>query len=381
MNKRKSIMILIPQLNFGGMAKVASHIVGVLSEKVNITIVLVNSTLEIREKTYGADIKRLQGNPITKLIQLRRFIRDNNFDDIVSFGTIDNILNVLLRKASSRVILTEHSVKSFENVIEKKRYKKYLYGWLIKLLYPKADVVVAVSSGIADDLAESFNVKSNVKVIYNPVFISNQQQTLNEDEYKLITNIRNLGGKILVNVGRVTDAKGQYNLVRSMKYLPSNMHLLIIGEGDDAERVKRLVSEERLTDRVHFLGYKTNVSAWMEVSDRYVSMSWFEGFPTVFIESIKSGTPVVSADVYAGPREILSNGFMHDYGVKIDYPKVLQNGVLSNRFNFTKVNNTGMDEAEKAFANSVIASFDYEFNLDYSFLNITDVRESYLEIL
>lgn len=381
MNKQKSIMILIPQLNFGGMAKVASHIIGVLSERVKITIVLVNSSLEVREKTYGADIKRLQGNPIAKFIQLRRFIRENDFDDIVSFGTIDNILNVLLRSSTSRVILTEHSVKSFENVIEKQQYKRYLYGWLIKVLYPKADVVVAVSSGIADDLEEKFGISSNVRVIYNPVSISDQQQDLSEDEYNYIQNIRNQGGKILLNVGRITDAKGQYNLVRAMTYLPDDIHLLLIGEGEDVQRVATLASEKNLTERVHLLGYKTNVSAWMNLSDRYVSMSWFEGFPTVFVESIKSGTPVVSADIYAGPREILSNGSFLDYKSVIDYPTVLTNGVLSNRFDFTKVDKEGMMAAEKSYANSVMLSFESEFNLDSSFLNIEDVQKSYLEIL
>ena len=158
MNKKKSIMVLIPQLNFGGMAKVASHIIGVLNGKVNITIVLVNSSLEIRENTYGAEIKRLKGNPLAKYLQLRQIIQKGGYDDIVSFGTIDNILNVTLRHANSRVILTEHSVKSFENVIEKQQYKRYLYNILIKLLYPKADVVVAVSSGIADDLEAKFHV-------------------------------------------------------------------------------------------------------------------------------------------------------------------------------------------------------------------------------
>lgn len=381
MNKQKSIMILIPQLNFGGMAKVASHIIGVLSERVKITIVLVNSSLEVREKTYGADIKRLQGNPIAKFIQLHRFIRENDFDDIVSFGTIDNILNVLLRSSTSRVILTEHSVKSFENVIEKQQYKRYLYGWLIKVLYPKADVVVAVSSGIADDLEEKFGISSNVRVIYNPVSISDQQQDLSEDEYNYIQNIRNQGGKILLNVGRITDAKGQYNLVRAMTYLPDDIHLLLIGEGEDVQRVATLASEKNLTERVHLLGYKTNVSAWMNLSDRYVSMSWFEGFPTVFVESIKSGTPVVSADIYAGPREILSNGSFLDYKSVIDYPTVLTNGVLSNRFDFTKVDKEGMIAAEKSYANSVMLSFESEFNLDSSFLNIEDVQKSYLEIL
>ena len=248
-------------------------------------------------------------------------------------------------------------------------------------MYPKADVVVAVSSGIADDLEAKFHVSSNVKVIYNPVSISDQVQSLSHEEQELINNIRNQGGKILINVGRVTDAKGQFNLVKAMTHLPENMHLLLIGEGEDVQRVKTLIHEQNLTERVHLLGYKTNVSAWMTSADRYVSMSWFEGFPTVFIESIKSQTPVVSADVYAGPREILSNGTLRDYKANLVYPVVLQNGVLSERFDFTKIDDTGMQHAEKAFANAVMSSFDYEFNLESSFLNIEDVQKSYLEIL
>jgi len=64
-------------------------------------------------------VVRLAGNRFTKFIQLRKILSEGKFSAVISFGVIDNLLNVMLTPKKFNRILTEHSTKSVENELEK----------------------------------------------------------------------------------------------------------------------------------------------------------------------------------------------------------------------------------------------------------------------
>lgn len=376
---KNKIAIFIPQFYWGGMPKVASHLISELEKFYEIDLILVNSSMEVRENTGLSNVIRLRGNGLKKLLDLHKLLNNRDYKAVISFGIIDNLLNVLLNK-TSKTILTEHSTKSFDNEIEPSKLKKLLYAIGMKKIYPKAYKVISVSRGIADDLLKMYNVDS--EVIYNPIKIDLQTGHLEEEDVKFIESLKRQNKTLLLNAGRVTRPKGQMNLINSMQYLPNDIDLLILGEGPDLDNLKERTAELKLTARVHFLGYKKNIAAWMSAADYYVSMSWFEGFPTVLVESILSGTPIVSADIFSGPREILSNGSMTSYSDKIEYPKVLVNGVLSERFDFrSKRSDKEISAAEMGFARAVEIAMESDFPLQFDFVEIQQTINEYRKII
>lgn len=378
---KNKIAVLIPQLYWGGMPRVASNLVGNLIQSYDIDFIVVNSTMEIREETYEATIHRVQGSKLSKFLNIRSLLHKNDYKAVISFGIVDNFLNILLTPNRTKTIITEHSTKSFDNKIEKGLFRKFFYSLGIKYLYNRADHVVAVSQGISEDLKKQFGVKK-IDVIYNIVSLSaNSSQLIQEDE-ELIQRIWNKGGTVLVNAGRITEPKGQMNLIKSMKYLNDLYHLVLIGEGDMTSTISDFVADNGLTDRVHIIGYRRNIRPWLEVADLYVSMSWFEGFPTVLLEAIQSGTPVVSSDIFSGPREILSDGEILDYSVELSYPYRTTNGIISSRFNaFNEQDFKNMEKYEKDFANAIMYAKDQKFNVQVNFVNEKSIVQQYIYLI
>lgn len=377
------IAILIPQFYWGGMPRVASHLIRSLMTDYRITLILVNTNLKIREETYGVEVIRLHGTGKRKFFELRKILRKNKFKAVISFGIVDNILNILEAPRKTKTIITEHSTKSFDNEIEKNPLKKVLYALAMRFLYSKADKIVAVSAGIKNDLERVYKIK-DIETIYNISYLNERQEPLDVESKKLIENIKQKHGHILINAGRITQAKGQMNLVRSMQYMKSSgMHLILLGEGPDVENIRREIKKLHLENNVHLVGTQMNIMTWLKESDVYVTMSWFEGFPTVLTESIENGIPVISSDIYSGPREILSNGKINEYETQLEYPLKLQNGILTDRFDF-RDSNTDFSKIEKNFALAVETYFKEDvinnnLNLDY-FDNEISIRK-YKELI
>jgi glycosyltransferase involved in cell wall biosynthesis len=84
--------------------------------------------------------------------------------------------------------------------------------------------------------------------------------------------------------------------------------LVVLGEGPERARLETLALELGISEDVAFCGFVPNPYAWMARARVVVMSSAWEGLPTVLIEALAVGTPVVSTDCPSGPREILDGG-------------------------------------------------------------------------
>jgi glycosyltransferase involved in cell wall biosynthesis len=84
--------------------------------------------------------------------------------------------------------------------------------------------------------------------------------------------------------------------------------LLILGEGPDRPALEALVNQLDLRDDVVMPGFVENPYAYMSRASLYVLSSRWEGLPTVLIEALYCGPPIIATDCPSGPREILSDG-------------------------------------------------------------------------
>jgi len=86
------------------------------------------------------------------------------------------------------------------------------------------------------------------------------------------------------------------------------VRLIILGEGEDRAALENLVGELGLAEDVALPGFRDDAMAYMSSSAIFVLSSVWEGLPTVLIEALAAGAPVVSTDCPSGPREILQEG-------------------------------------------------------------------------
>lgn len=116
------------------------------------------------------------------------------------------------------------------------------------------------------------------------------------------------GAFVWITVGRLTHQKGYRILVDAFQRLVgsrgSGTILLIVGDGEERDALKRHVSEEGLTGSIIFTGPRHDVPSLLSAADGYVLSSLWEGGPLVVLEAMAAGLPVVSTRVGDAPSMI-----------------------------------------------------------------------------
>ncbi|MCC5811464.1 MAG: glycosyltransferase [Ectothiorhodospiraceae bacterium] len=180
----------------------------------------------------------------------------------------------------------------------------------IRLLYPRADAIVAVSQGVADDVVATSGVQpSLVHVIRNPVITPQLQQRAKETvDHPWLRAPRSC--PVVMAMGRLTRQKDFPTLIRAHAELQRRRvtRLLILGEGEDRAKLEQLAGELGITQSVAFVGFQPNPYAWLARADLFVLSSAWEGSPNALTEALALGIPSVATDCRSGPRETLQQG-------------------------------------------------------------------------
>jgi len=180
------------------------------------------------------------------------------------------------------------------------QYGKGISGFinrtLIKLLYPKADLLFANSKGNAIDLENNFKIK-NIQVIYNPFDIDKIKEKSKES-----VNLKS--GFNFVTIGRLDEGKNHQLLIKAMREIEGNLY--IIGDGVLRGYLEQLIYTLNLTDRVFLVGKQKNPYKYLSKADTFLFSSNREGFPNVLVEALACEIPIISTDCKSGPREILA---------------------------------------------------------------------------
>jgi teichuronic acid biosynthesis glycosyltransferase TuaC len=110
---------------------------------------------------------------------------------------------------------------------------------------------------------------------------------------------------ILLSVGHLVERKGHHLAIEAMVELPE-FHLVIVGEGDEHERLQRQIISLRLEGRVTLVGARPNseLLQWYSAADALVLASSREGWANVLLESLACGTPVVATAIWGTPEVV-----------------------------------------------------------------------------
>jgi glycosyltransferase involved in cell wall biosynthesis len=218
-----------------------------------------------------------------------------------------------LSGTSLRLIVSEHNTLSSQIKAGLENFGP-LWRWshlsaLLGRCYLKADAIVAVSDGVADDLASTAGTpRSLIQTIYNPVFtpaLAEKMQTPVEHSW-----FAECQPPLLLAAGRLTYQKDFETLIRAFAQLRARRpaRLMILGEGPQRETLTALAQSLGIESDIQLPGWVDNPYAYMAQASLFVLSSRHEGLPTVLIEALACGCPVVSTDCPHGPAEILAGG-------------------------------------------------------------------------
>ena len=107
---------------------------------------------------------------------------------------------------------------------------------------------------------------------------------------------------VIGHVGSYNPLKDQETLIKSLRYLDQkgiNFNAIFVGKKLDSsnDNLIRLIEENGLTERIHLLGIRNDISAIMNGIDVFMLSSVSEAFPNVLNEAMACGTPCISTDV------------------------------------------------------------------------------------
>ena len=308
------ILFVAPSLHGGGAERVLVNLVRYFSEcGFAIQLATFDSRGTFRNELPDSitlhDLNLPNHRDPRRILRVADLIRKAKPEVVLSIMRNTNLVSILAREiagASPAMVISEHSnpVASFE---------WFGGGWYkglgIRLLYPRADAVVAVSEGVASVLKERWSVPADkIHVIRNPVDIDRIERLSREPVPH--PWFSDLGTPVIIGVGRLHALKDFALLLRAFERIRRKRHarLVILGEGPERAELERKADELGIQDDLLMPGFQSNPFAWLARSSVFVLSSRYEGLSNVIIEAMASGCPVVSTDCPFGPGEIIQDG-------------------------------------------------------------------------
>lgn len=207
-----------------------------------------------------------------------------------------------IARVDTRIVASEHTTFSLKPL----RLRHRSVRRLTRLVYGRLDALIAVSAGVADDLAAFVGIPRNrITVIHNPLLLPAKlpDPVIAAERWPVDT-------KRILAVGTLKIEKNYPLLLRALararERIPAS--LLILGDGPLRGELEAEAERLGLRDAVVFAGFETDPWPFYAAADLFVLSSDAEGLPTVLIEAMHAGLPVVSTDCPNGPREILDGG-------------------------------------------------------------------------
>lgn len=257
------------------------------------------------DKKYFSSWKMYSDN--VRLQRLIEHLDRENYDVVIDFlaTSIAFITKDYLEKIKAPLVYWIHSNADFDKWENNLNYK-------INLEYIDAFV------SICDDmnqkcqyiLSEKLFLNKKYHMLYNPVDRSRVLKLAAEDVGDFDMEL--LDQPFIIQVARLFEHQKNHlkmlEIFAKLKQKGIKEKLYIIGDGESKQLLQDKIKELNLENECLLLGARTNPMPFMKKAKLLIHTANYEGLPTVFIESMMCGTPVIAFDCPTGPREILEDG-------------------------------------------------------------------------
>jgi glycosyltransferase involved in cell wall biosynthesis len=313
-SSQKRFAIFIPDMVIGGAQRVTLNLArGIAERGYAVDLVLAQAEgpylAEVPESIRMVNLKAAR--VLLSLPALVCYLRREHPEAMLSVMNYANIVVLWARCLAGvprRVVVSEHNTLS-RATQHASGLRMHLIPQLIGHFYPWADGIIAVSKGVATDLAQTTGIpRQRIQVIYNPVVTPE----LRAKAQALLDHPWFQPGEppVLLAVGRLTAQKDFPMLIQAFAQVRqfSPARLLILGEGEERPTLEVLVRQLGLEQDVSLPGFVENPYAYMARASVFVLSSKWEGLPTVLVEALYCGATLIATDCPSGSREILADG-------------------------------------------------------------------------
>lgn len=189
-----------------------------------------------------------------------------------------------------KVVLTEHSTSN-------RRMRSAWLKMIDTFMYRRLSAIITISEEVDAKLKNYLKWSNNrFYLIKNGVNLETIAKS-NTIDKPMIIGQKESNPFIILQVSSFHHPKDQATVIKSLKLLPSNVLLVLAGTGVDLKKSIDLAESLNLTNRVIFLGVRTDIPALLKTADVVVLSSHYEGLSLSSIEGMASGRPFIASDV------------------------------------------------------------------------------------
>ena len=308
------VAIFLPSLAGGGAERAMLNLAHGLARcgcRVDLVLAQAQGPYlgEVQESVRLVDLKA--SRVIESLPAFVRYLRGEQPQALISALVHANIVTLWASRLSGiscQVAVNDQNTLSL-SARHSPRRRQRMVPLFMRWFYTWADHVIGNSHGVADDVSRVAGLpREQIKVLYNPVVTPE----LREKARAPLDHPWFEAGQppVVLAVGRLTEQKNFPTLIQAFARVRQarRVRLMILGEGPDRSDLEGLIERLGLQGDVILPGFVENPYAYMSRASLYVLSSRWEGLPTVLIEALYCGPPVIATDCPSGPREILADG-------------------------------------------------------------------------
>lgn len=305
--KQKKLIIFMPSIEGGGVEKNLFIISNFLGTK------LKNTSLITASRSYNSKFKGLKIiNPKINtekyssrrlkyffcLIELIKILSLNRNYVLLAFQA--NLYCAIICKIFKiNIIVRSNSSPSGWAL---NYFRKKIFNLLLKI----PNKIIVNSKEFQKEYNEKFKIKTHC--IYNPL---NVEFIKKKSKEKIKNNFfRNYKYLKIIFIGRLVDQKDPQTFVKALKLINNKIKFraIIIGKGIYFSEIQKYVTDNKMKNKVKFLGWQNNPFKYLSSSDLLILTSKYEGLPNVLLEAVSLKKFIISSNCKTGPKEILDDG-------------------------------------------------------------------------
>ncbi len=308
----KNVLFFTHSLSGGGAEKTVRQIARHINShdygyKVHVCVVYddpayhgeVDDLHVLKIKSQPSDLKLKKGfNVLRQIAEMKKLKKDLKIDTCVSFLPGADIINVLSGCGEKKLVSVRNKDSKF--------FHSFLQKIYVKTSYALCDKIIAVTEVVRNDCIDFFGAPpKKVITIHNAIKEVPVDDSATNKRQDIDAFIE--GHRVIINIGRLTEQKGQEHLIRSFsKALKDHpdIRLLILGEGPLHQKLQETGEKLGIAESVMLAGNVINPSKYLKKSEIFVLSSEFEGMPNVLLEAMQCGLPCISTE--CGAREFVA---------------------------------------------------------------------------
>ena len=230
---------------------------------------------------------------------LKRIVKENSIEVIHCNTPVGGVIGRLIgrRYHIKKVIYTAHGFHFFKGA---PLFNRTILKWAEQIMAYWTDAIITMNE---EDYqaAKKFRLKKNGKV-FKVHGVGINLQEFENIHVDIEEKRKELGVKrtdvLCISAGDLIQRKNYGVAIKALSMLKSdNIHYLICGEGPEKDNLKKLAKEKGIADRVHFLGFRTDVKELMKISDIFLFTTLQEGMPRSMMEAMACGLPCIASKI------------------------------------------------------------------------------------